>query len=815
MALFGAAARRLIRRPLESLVIVLTLALGIGATTAMFTVVDTMLLRRPPFADADRLVDVSSLDRPHASFGSGLSPGRITGWRDDGSVFEALEGYTSSQVDLTGAGDPAHLVVGSVSLGLFRMLGVTPALGRDFAAGEGRAGSPDVAIISDSLWRERFGGDPDALGRVFDINGRAYTIVGVMPRRFRLQVEAAAWLPVDLDPLAGDDSRQMSRFFGVGRLRAGVSAGEAQRLADARADVLQSEMPLGRGWYLDIRAMPVAYLSDTTRASLLALAGAVLSLLLVALANVANLSLAQAAAREPEFAVHAALGAGRSTLVAQILADALLPGAIAGVAGLVLARWMVAGVLLAAPSDLVSRATTTVEIDTRVLVAAIALSVGVAVAIGVLAAIRGSRPQLDRVLRRLPAGRTRATGRLSGGLIVAEVALSVALLACTALMTRTVQRLETAEPGFDTDRVLAVSMWFATDRYPDETSRTDLLDAVRARLGADARVRETGASLLALPGSGFGVARFETDGPGGPGGPEDMRYALNLVSPDYFRVLGIPMRHGRPFDAQDRVANAVVLSESLAARLFPDGRAVGRRFRESPDDGWQTVVGVAGDVRPPLEGPMSTTDIIYYPIASRWGQASARAPAGEPGPLPRRTFATRTLVVRADQPGALVAEVRSAIHAVDPSLPFGDVQLVSDLYREQFSRQRFVQTLMSAFGALALLLAAAGILAVLWRVVAERTREFAIRSALGATPRDVGRLVMGRGLALAALGAALGVAGGLWASGLMAGLLAGASPRDPLSFGLAVAVLLVTAAAACWLPTRRALSIEPAEALRE
>ncbi len=784
------AFRRLASRPGYTAIMLLTLALAIGATTAVFTVVDETLLRPAPFAFADRLVDVLDMHRVNGSGGSSLTPEKIAGWQTS-PLFERFEGYSPRQFDIIGEGEPERALGLVVTIGLFPMLGVQPALGRGFASDEGRPGSPRVVVIADGLWKRRFGGSRDVLGRTLTLNDDRYTVIGVMPRRFSLlggsTQSDVIWVPLDV---ARPGPEPWPRFYGVGRLARGVAFELAQDRANVLADEYQKARPLDRTWGLSIRRKGIAFVAASTRTVLLVLLGAVGCVLLIACANVSNLFLSHAAAREREIAVRSALGASRARLIREVLAEAVMIATAGGVLGMVVARWGVEAAMALAPINLASRATTTIEIDGRILVTAFLLTMTAGILVGFVPALRGSRPRLEQTLR--ASGLTVSARRpfsMSGALVVVEVALALVLLVGAALLMRTFSNLHAIEPGFDMRGLVSARIALPAARYPTDASRVAFTRQVTERLAALPGV--SGLTVASeVPPPGVGWISFGVEGEHSAADPKK-EIARNFVAPTFFHTLRIPLRSGRTFSSGDTDA-AIVISQSVADLFWPGASAVGRRIRTDTKQPWLTVIGVVGNV----EMWMGDTRL------SR-GMYTALGPS--------RSF---TVTMRTAQVNGAAAEVRTQIWKVDPNLPVDNPTIIEDQWDNVFGRQRFAWQLMGSFAAIALLLAAAGIFAVLSQLVNQRTREIGVRVALGASPRDVFRLVVSRGITLTLGGVAIGLAGAAAVSRVLTSLLFEVSPYDPASFAATIVVLVGVALLACWLPTRRALRVEPAVALR-
>jgi predicted permease len=816
------AVRRLTARPAYTLLILGTLALGIGSATAVFSVVDQTVLRPAPFPYADRLVDVMHIHSVRKSGGSAMTPQKTLGWQGQPSLFERLEVYAPQQMDVTGGAEPERLSGLNVSLGLFEMLAARPQIGRSFSVGDGAPGSERVVLISEGVWRRRFGGEAAVLGQQIKLNETDYTIIGVMPRRFRLlNEEESFWLPVDLRAFISD-----TRFagYGLGRLAPGVKQEDAQKLADSITERMDKEMPIPMTWGLGIERKQIARVDATTRTALFVLLGAVGFVLLITCANVANLFLSQAPARQREMAVRSALGAGRGALIRGVLVESLLLALVGGALGIVLANWGVDAILAAAPDRMVSLSTTPIEVDGRVLAVAAALTILTGFIFGLLPAFRGSRPNLETTLRTAGGSGTRGSyGRIPGSLVVLEVAFAVILLVGAALMTRTLANLNAIDAGFKPDGLITMHIALPSDRYPNITANVAFFDTLSEKLRATPGITGAAVSQGAPPRiGGISFGRPEIEGQGTPD-TKTMVISNGMVASTYFETLGIPLVAGRNFQPGEP-EGGVIVSKAFADKYWPNGNPVGRRFRMSASWPWYTVVGVAGSVQTSAGGDDRSTIQYYHPYIARPPKpvapgsaapvAAAPAAAAQPSAAPRRSYGYAQLIVRADNPASAIPLIKQQIWSIDPNQPVEKVTLVADSYAEMFAKQRFVLMLMGAFALVALVLTAAGIFGVLSQAVAQRTREIGIRMALGARPADVMKLVVSRGMILTGAGAVLGIGAALALVKTLRTLLYGVEPTDPISFAAVTVLLLAVALIACWLPTRAAMRVHPAVALR-
>jgi putative ABC transport system permease protein len=786
------AARLLRRSPGFAAAAVVTLALGMGANTAMFSVVHAVMLRPLPYAEPERLVRI----RAGSSFPD------LQDWVAGARSFEGFGGYRSHFLDLTG-GATAERVDGALVTGdLFRVLGARAARGRLLQAEDDRPGGPRVVVLSHGYWQRRLGGDTGVVGRTIRFSTGEYEVVGVMPAGFRLpQVEAEAWAPLVPESPEEAAARGAHSLMAIGRLRPGVSLRAAQEDMDGIAARLSAAYPdenKDRRFLLD----PLhRFLVRDVRGALVLLLGAVALVLLIAATNVANLLLARAAVRQKEIAIRASLGAGRSRLVRQLLAESLLLALVGGAAGLVVAKWLIDVVVRMSPPGVPG--IDLVRLDLRVLAFTAAVSLVTGLVFGLVPGLHGSRVSLVPALKE--GGRASgapAPQRLRSGLVVSQVALALVLLVGAGLLLRSLHRLQSVDPGFDPARLVTFNLTPPMSRYGDIAKRTRFFEDVLRRVATLPGVSAVGATSELPYGTGSVFHDFVIDGrPPIEPGREPEIYNRG-VSPSYLRTLGLPVLRGRPLTEDDRAGAPLVgvVNEAAARRYFPGEDPVGRRiaWARSPERVWITVVGIVGDVRA-QELAADEVPALYTPLAQE-----------------RNAWKTwMNIAVRSAEPAErLGAAVRREVTALDPDIPVTRVRAMDDLITASVAPRRFTLLLLGGFAALALALAGVGLHGVISYAVAQRTHEMGVRLALGAAPRDVVRLVLGQGLALTLGGVALGTVAALGLTRFVSSMLFGVRATDPATF-IGVALLLVTVAAlACYRPARRAARVDPLVAMR-
>ena len=782
-----------------------TLALGIGANTATFSVLEAALLRPLPYPAADRLVMLwENVNIPaYKNDQNTPAPGNFNDWRRQSQSYSGMAAIASRAWNLTGSGNPIRISGEAVSSDFFEVLGIEPALGRRFTAADDSAGSERVAMLSHGLWSDRFGGDPSAVGRTLLLDDVPYTVVGVMPRGFAFpSPDDQLWVPIALTPqqLANHGSHFLRV---VARLKRGATTARAQAELDGIAAELTKQFPTSNtGVGARVMSLRDVVVGDVRR-PLLVLAGIVGFVLLMVCTNIGNLLLARASAREREFAVRAALGAGRGRVLRQLLTESLLLALIGGAAGLALASWSLAGLRSLAPASLPHAET--ISIDAAVA----AFNFGIACVAGLICGLapawQAQRTDLHEAIKAEARAASHPAGaRARNLLVVAETALGVVVLVGAGLLLRSFWELQHVAVGFESARLLTFRVVAPQARYDTIQKRSVFLRALADRLNAAPAIKAAaGITFLPLTLSG-GTSGVNIEGDPPPAPAEVEFVDFRSVTPGYFSTMRIPLLAGRDLAWSDTLdsPNAIVVSQSAAQAFWPNRDPIGRRMKlgRSIDSSvpWLTVVGVAGNVR--------QLDLTRQPRPAVYGAGTQNTGTGD----------VRDWVVRADgDPAALASLVRSAVWAIDDALPITRVQTMDRVRSTATSRERFMLLLVSAFGFLALVLAAVGLYGVTAYTVAQRTRELGIRVALGAAPGDVVRLVLGLGGRLVGAGLAIGIAAALLLTELMRALLFGVGTRDPLTFVAVGSLLAVVAFAASYLPARRAMRIDPVISLRE
>jgi putative ABC transport system permease protein len=808
------AWRGLRQRPAFTAAAVLTLALGIGANTAIFGVANGVLLRPLPYDRPERLAMIwgHRTQEPLAD----LSVSEYWDVSERARSFAKIGAYVDGTATLTGAGVPERLRAGYMTAGLPGVLGVAPAMGRGFSAQEGRPGGAPVVLLSDALWRRRFGADPSIVGRVLTLDDAPTTVVGVRPPEFQLpsHYSGAAmelWSPLQLDPAADRTSRGWHFLEGVGRLRDGVTVSAASAEASALMRGMLAQYPTEYTPEFDGSATSVEQeVVGDVRPAILVLLGAVVLLLLIACANVAGLLLARAEARQREIALRTALGAGRTRLVRQLLTESLLLAVAGGTLGVLLATWGVRGLVLAAPASIPRLGE--IGIDARVLLFTIALTLLTGLLFGLAPAFHTARADLSHALTEggrsgTAGGRRQLVRRL---LVGGQVAIALVLVTGAGLLVQSFLRLRQVDPGFRPDGLLTARVELSSVRYASAGGRRDFYRELLDRLARLPGVK-TAAAARALPMTGkleIGDWSFVLEGrAASPPLPTDWHPAdWQVVSPGYFGTLGIPVLRGRDFTEADRVGTpgAVVVNRTLARQVWPGEDPVGRRVLlggGGVDSVWRTVVGIVGDVHHRGLSEAARPE-MFLPYA--------QFPAGTGTPPASMYVALRT----SGNPEALAAALRATVDGLDPDTPVAETQTMEAALGAWGAQRRLIMLLVSGFALVALTLGAVGIYGVMAHLVSQREREIGIRIALGAMPGQILRLVVSQSAWVVGGGILVGSLAALTATHLLVGLLFQVRPTDPLTFAGTALVLVAVAAGATVVPALRALRTDPAHALR-
>ncbi|HYT65328.1 MAG TPA: ABC transporter permease [Vicinamibacterales bacterium] len=797
------ALRNIAKKPLFYSVVILTIALGIGANAAIFTVVNGVLLQPLPYPHPERLMMVWT-HNPRQGFDKdvGTYP-NFEDWRRASQSFERMSAYRGASVTLTGSGDPAQIRGARVTHEFFETMGVAPLQGRAFSSVNGQAGGERVVIVAYGLWMRRLGADASIIGRRILLDGVPHEVIGVMPASFKHPADAELWMP--LAPVG-----EFQALFGargsywltiIGRLKPGVTRVAAQSEMDAIAGHLEKEHPSNAGIGIRLVTMREELVGDVKR-PLLILLGAVCFVLLIACANVANLLLTRAASRQRELAIRAALGADRGRLVRQLLTESVVLGLLGGAAGLMLAALSTDLLQALAPAELPRLADIT--IDRQVLAYTAGASVFTSLLFGLVPALHASRRDSGGHLKE--GGRTgtdgRRGGRVRAALAVGELAIALMLLVGAGLLIRSFIALNSEDPGFATRGVLALRFHLPAAVYGKPARITGFYEQLIERLDALPGVESAaaGSSLLLprLPAS----ASISIEGrPPLPADARNIPVPYDSVTPEYFSTLQIPLRRGRRFTRADGAQSqrVVMVNEAFARRFFPGEDPLGRRVTfedpSQPGTRWQTIVGVVADTkRGGFERePWAET---YFPMRQ--------------SPDPQAFVLLRTT----GDPVTLIAAAQAAVWSIDRNQAIASIRTVPELLAQRELNRRFTTLLLGVFASIALVLAITGTYGVIAHGTAQRTQEIGIRIALGADRRMILRMVLLGGLGIAATGLAIGVFGALALTHVLSGLLFGVSARDPLTFVVVPGALLVVALAACWIPARRAMQVEPVTALR-
>jgi putative ABC transport system permease protein len=785
------AVRALRKSPGFTLVAAITLALGVGASTAIFSVVNAVMLRPLPFAEPDRLVRIweSNVERGWPTFA--VSHPNFLDFRAQADNFESMAAINNAGFTMTSNGE-AEIVLGlQVTATFLPTLKVAPVLGRNFLDEEDRpGGNTRVVLLGDGFWRRAFGADPAVVGRTITLNSQPYTIIGVLPASYRFGANGDLLAPLAPDPAR---NRADHRLSVIGRVADGVSIDQAHIQLETIAARLGQQFPeSNKGWGIVVNSFYDWLVPDTTRRSLIVLMGAVALVLLIACVNVANLLLARAADRQRELSIRAAMGASRSRVIRQLLLEASLLSLMAATIGMAIA-FAATRLLISLGPGSVPRLDE-LSIDGRVFTFAILVALTTTVIFGIVPAIQSARQDPQEALRADGRHSTAGAGRrrLRAALTIGEVALSVALLIGAGLLIRSFARLQQVDPGFRTDNLMTARVTLPATAYPNGPSRRAFYDRfladLRGRPGIEAAAITSGPPLSGdFTGGDVKLPNQSNDEAGSA--------AWRLAGPGYFAALGIPVR-GREFTEQDQIGGppVAIISAALAAKYYPNEDPIGRplimrSFIEAP----HTIVGVAGDVR--TFGLEDDAGLVFYGSATQY--------AG---------WNPMSLVWRS--PVASVDTVRASLKSIDSNVPIAAIESMETLFERSMGPRRFNLYLLGAFAAVSLALAAIGLFGVMAYLVSQRTREIGVRLALGATRGEVFRLILTRGLTLAVIGAVGGVGAAFWLTRVMQSLLFSVSRTDPVTFIAVPLTLVAVAVLACYIPARRAMRVDPVVALR-
>ncbi len=808
-------ARMLLKSPGITFVVVLALALGIGANTAIFSVVDAVLLRPLPYPESDRLVFLNETSKAMDEIS--ISYPNFADWRNQNQVFEKIGVYNRASYNLTGGGEPERIITGQVSADLFAALRANPVLGRLYTNDEDKPGGSPVVLLSYALWQRRFGGQANIVNQPLTLNGKSYTVIGVMPQGFQFPSRVEMWVPVG--QLSGEPGwlqrGNHPGLYGVARLKPGVTFAQAKAELDtigANLEKQYNDSNAGNG--IGVRPLIEIFVGDIRRA-LWVLFAAVAFVLLIACANIANLLLARAQSRQREMAIRSAMGAGRWRIARQLLTESVLLALIGGTLGLLVARWGLALILYISP-DAIPRAKE-ISLDWRVLAFTIGISLVTGVLFGLVPALQAGIVDVHETLKETGRG-TSGKHWLRSSLVVVEVATTLVLLIGAGLMIRSFYRLQKVNPGFAYEQLTSFTVSLPEKKYktPEQLDQFygRLLENLRGMPGVESTAAASG---LPLGNNGWQTS-FVIDGRPRP--PRDQTPLMEacLVTPDYFRAMNIPLIRGRYFDDHDDRSsivgkdlsklneiekemaplNAIIIDEEFARRYWPDEDPIGKRIGMGSEEHplFLTVLGVVGRVK--MEGLSQDSKRVqgYFPFKQ----------------IPSNGM---TVVLKASgDPNQLIAAVRQQVAAIDPDQPIYSVRTMDQIRAESVAPERLNLTLLSIFAGIALVLAIVGIYGVMSYSVTQRTHEIGIRMAIGAQPRDVFRMVIGQGMMLALIGVGIGLVGAFGLTRLMTTMLFGVEPTDPATFAAIAVLLTVVALVACYVPGRRATKVDPVVSLR-
>jgi putative ABC transport system permease protein len=780
-----------------SLTVIITLALGIGANTTIFSVVNAVLMAPLPYQEADSLVRIWESNPGQGRTEVAVSVPNFQDWQKQQSVFEQLAASELTTFNLTGSGEPQRIPAARFTANLVPTLGVAPLLGRSFLPEDEKSGSSRVALLSHGLWQRAFGSDPSLLNKSIQLNGESYTVIGIMPREFQF-TGRELWVPLVLDPekepwRADRANRNLAVY---GRLKSGVALDQATAEMNILARRLEGQNPESNdGWGVRLRTFYDWLVPEGVRISMYALFGAVYLLLLIACANVANLLLAQATTRQQEMAIRAALGARPGRLMKQLLIESLLLAGLSGLLGLFLTYW---GTRLIVSSNLqnIARLSET-RIDARVLGFALVITAIAALIFGLAPAWWAAHLNLSEKLREgSRSSGSRRTHRLRGALVVSEVTLAVALLVGAGLLVRTVRRLQAAPLGFAPEHLITMQISLPGSKYGDPAERMNFFSRLLDRLRTVPGVIDAAASER-TPGSTSDWAMEITVEDNEEINKARTSAEAHVATPNYFNTIGVPVLQGREFIGayrSDRPLELIV-SESFARRYWPNQDPIGKRFRPDTNNPVGTVIGVVGDVSN-VDPQQEALPAFYFP----YGYIS----------MPGLVVVVRT----AGQPEDFAKALREQVSQIDPDQPVYNVRTMNEIVASATAQQRFQAVLLSLFGMVALLLVAVGVYGIVAHVIRQRTREIGVMMALGANTREILKTVIGQGMRNVLFGLILGLVGSFVLTRWLSSSIFGLTPNDPLTFITVALLLIVVSLLACYLPARRATKVDPSAVLR-
>jgi len=805
--------RSLIKTPGFTAVAIIVLALAIGANTAIFTVVNAVLIRPLPYANSDRLVMLWETN-PRFQIGIDtlpVTPGTFMDWREESSVFEYVSALGAGRINLSGSGEPERISAAGVSTNFFRLMGTEPRLGRAFQDDEEKPGANKVVVISYALWQRRFGGAEDIVGKQMTLDGESYTVVGVAPEGFQfprahelpyfvgVSSPTELWRPMTLADDFVSRKRANHQLSVIAKLKPGVTREQAQSEMNAIALWLEQAYPENRG--IGAKVVPLSeQVVGNSKIALLVLMGAVGLVLLSACANSANLLLTRSTARHKEIAIRIALGATRAHVVRQLLIEALLLSLTSAIAGTLLSLWGVKAILALSRQNLPRL--NEVGIDLTVLAFTVAIALLTSLLFGLTPALQASKINLVQALKdgsRGVSGGQRAS-RVRGLLVIAEVALSLVLLIGAGLMIKSLAHLLKIDPGFKPDRALTMNIALLGSKYPGANQQIAFFEDVNRRVGALSGVDSVGLISSAPLSGGVYAGGFSIEGREPASANEDLSADRRMISSEYFNTLRIPLIRGRYFTEHDNQTSTgvAIVSETWARRFVPNEDPIGKRIKLGGRDStrpWLSIVGIAGDVRDTaLES--DARPCVYVPY-------------------PQFPGLSMTLVVRIGVDSkALVPAIHGEVWAIDKDQPVTDIKTMDQYVSDSVSPHRANALLLAVFATLALVLAAVGMYGVMAYSVTQRVHEIGIRMALGAQTSDVIMLIVGSGMTLVLAGAGIGIAGALALSRVLSSLLYGVSATDPVTFALISVLLITVALLASYIPARRATKVDPMIALR-